>query len=111
MKIRNSPQTGFTLIEIMIVVAIIGMLASIAVPSFRKARLAAQRTACIHNLNEIDGAKERWASENHKAAGPVDEAEVNGYMKRGGPKCPGSGIYTYGDLDVNPTCSIPGHTL
>jgi prepilin-type N-terminal cleavage/methylation domain-containing protein len=108
----GTKRCGFTLVEIMIVVAIIGLLASIAIPSFVKARLTAQRTACIRNLREIDGAKEAWALETHKNAGsPTDEAEVNGTIKGGAPKCPGGGSYTYGNIDTNPTCSIPGHTL
>ena len=103
---------AFTLVEIMIVVAIIGMLAAIAIPNFVKARLSAQRTACIRNLHEIDGAKESWALDNKKSAGAaVDESAINSYMKGGAPNCPGGGTYTYGNLDLNPTCSIPGHAL
>jgi Tfp pilus assembly protein PilE len=74
-------------------VAIIGLLASIAVPSFKKARLDAQRTVCIQNLNEIDAAKERWALENRRtAAAAVDEAALNGYFRRGAPECPGAAL-------------------
>ncbi len=109
---RSNRSAGFTLVEIMIVVAIIGLLASIAIPNFVKARLRAQRTACIRNLHEIDGAKESWALENKKAAGaPIDESAVNDYMKGGAPICPGGGTYTYGNLDAKPTCSVAGHAL
>jgi prepilin-type N-terminal cleavage/methylation domain-containing protein len=56
-------KQGFTLVEIMIVVAIIGLLAAIAIPSFLKARESARRTACINNLRNIDGAKDQYALE------------------------------------------------
>ena len=56
-------RKGFTLVEIMIVVAIIGLLAAIAVPSFLKARDSARRTSCINNLRQIDGAKDQYALE------------------------------------------------
>jgi prepilin-type N-terminal cleavage/methylation domain-containing protein len=56
-------KKGFTLVEIMIVVAIIGLLAAIAVPSFMRARTRSQQNACINNLRQIDGAKEEYAME------------------------------------------------
>ena len=60
MKIRKSSR-GFTLVEIMIVVAIIGLLAAIAVPNFVQARQQAQTNACINNLRIVDAAKQQWA--------------------------------------------------
>ena len=64
MKTKPSRATGFTLVEIMIVVAIIGLLATIAIPNFVRARLKAQQSACINNLRQIEGAKQTWALEN-----------------------------------------------
>ncbi len=61
MKTRTSRKAGFTLVEIMIVVAIIGMLAAIAIPNFVKARTTAQMNACINNLHKLDGAIQQWA--------------------------------------------------
>src|SRR5438445_13690278 len=63
---NTSRQAGFTLVEIMIVVAIIGLLAAIAIPNFVRARQTSQTNACINNLRQIDGAKQQWALENGK---------------------------------------------
>jgi prepilin-type N-terminal cleavage/methylation domain-containing protein len=112
MDIRTAKKSGFTLVEIMIVVAIIGLLAAIAIPNFVKARGTAQRNACIRNLHEIDGAKEQWALDNKKSAGSaLDEGQAATYIKGGMPTCPGGGSYTYGNVDAPPTCTIPGHVL
>lgn len=67
MKFKKLRSTGFTLVEIMIVVAIIGLLAAIAIPNFVKARNTAQSNACINNMRQIDSAIQQWALENRKA--------------------------------------------
>ncbi len=102
---------GFTLVEIMIVVAIIGLLAAIAIPSFVKSRNSARQNACINNLRQIDSGKEQLAMATNLGNGDaVVDADVNGYMKSA-PSCPASGTYTYGAVGANPTCTVAGHTL
>src|SRR5580693_5099945 len=93
MKITTTRKAGFTLIEIMIVVAIIGLLAAIAIPNFVHARTTSQQNACINNLRQIDGAKQEWALEN-KASGTATPGSLalQPYMGRGAngslPSCP-----------------------
>ena len=110
----NRFRSGFTLVEIMIVVAIIGRLEAIAIPNFSKARSTAQRNACINNLRQIDNAKQMWATENKKTDGDVpSEADIMPYLNKGTsmPTCPGNGKYTIRAVSENPTCDAPGHAL
>ena len=114
MQISTARRSAFTLVEIMIVVAIIGLLAAIAIPNFIKARELSQRSACINNLRQIDGAKNTWALEMKKVgtATPAD-TELFGptlYI-RSKPECPANGTYVLADVVTKPTCDIPLHTL
>jgi len=121
MKTKTSRKAGFTLVEIMIVVAIIGLLAAIAIPSFVHARSTSQMNTCINNLRQIDGAKQRWAMENGKTGTdmPVD-ADILPYIGHGGgalPSCPLWGppdgstaafdaSYKINDVSSAPTCRL-----
>ncbi|HWA81892.1 MAG TPA: prepilin-type N-terminal cleavage/methylation domain-containing protein [Fimbriimonadaceae bacterium] len=107
---RNKKSGGFTLVEIMIVVLIIGVLMAIAVPNFIKARETSRRNSCIANLKQIDSAKEQWAMENHAVSGAtVQMSDLAGIYMKGpstGPVCPGGGVYTVNVVGTNPACSL-----
>lgn len=109
---NRSKKKGFTLVEIMIVVLIIGILLAIAVPNFVRARETSRTRTCIANLRQIDSAKEQYAMEARLAAGAtVTQANlVPDYMKRM-PTCPSGGTYTIAVVGTDPSCSIAGHAL
>jgi prepilin-type N-terminal cleavage/methylation domain-containing protein len=121
MKIQVSLKRGFTLVEIMIVVAIIGLLAGIAIPNFIKARETARKNACLNNLRLIDGAIQQWALEdNINADSPVTLTALTVYLGRGGTgdvngsiKCPSGGTYIVTTVNTRPSCSKSdlGHVL
>ena len=117
MKINTSRKAGFTLVEIMIVVAIIGLLAAIAIPNFVKARKTSQTNACLNNLRQLDGAKQQWALEKGKTSTdtPV-AADLQPYLGRGDAGslgnvyCPLSGAgdlngYTVNNVGTAPVCN------
>lgn len=112
MKNRLRKNKGFTLVEIMIVVLIIGILLAIAVPNFVRARETSRTRTCIANLRQMDAGKEQYAMEARLAAGAASTWAnlVPDYVKKQ-PVCPSGGTYTLDVIGTDPSCSIAGHAL
>ena len=116
-KGRPATRLGFTLVEIMIVVSLIGMLAAISIPSFIRARSTSQLKACVNNLRQIDSAKQQWALEYHRAGTDQPaESDLAPYLNRDGSVtnviCPAdpTGVfansYNIDTVTNQPSCKI-----
>ena len=109
MKMKQK-KNGFTLVEIMIVVAIIALLAAIAVPSFMSARTKSMQASCQNNLRLLDGAMQQYALDNSNvvATALTQLVGTNGYIKDT-PVCRGGGTYTLpANLAAKTACSVHG---
>ena len=106
-------KSGFTMVEILIVLATVALLAAVAMPTFIKARESARTNTCIANLKKIDEAKQQWAMENKQPAtalpASTDLIGPNLYI-RNPPTCPVdtantfASSYTIGNVSANPSC-------
>jgi prepilin-type N-terminal cleavage/methylation domain-containing protein len=121
---KASLRTGFTLVEIMIVVAIIGLLGAIAIPSYVHSRARTQATACINNLRQIEAAVQQVVFEKGKHDGETINYpdDVTPYIKLNStssiPGCPAGGSYSLQVVGTIPqaVCSLnttvtPPHIL
>ena len=107
MKIQSDNQRGFTLVEIMVVVAIIGLLAAIAIPNLLNARKDVQATACQANLDKIKMAMETYLLKKRLSGDEeVSDEALAQMFEEGIPKCPGGGTYEFSAYNEKPVCSI-----
>ncbi len=110
----NKRRGGFTLVEIMIVVAIIALLAAIAVPGFLRARKRSQASRILNDLRLIDSAVDQYAIETNKASGnTVAIVDWTNYLKKGSVLYnTGADLFsqTYGTQTVDSLPRVPATT-
>ena len=111
-------RAGFTLVEIMIVVAIIALLAAIAVPNFLRARKRSQATRILEDLRMLDAACDQYAIDNNKGSGPISFADIKNYLKTGTILYSGTGTLpndlfgnSYGPFTVDSIPKVPTSTF
>jgi prepilin-type N-terminal cleavage/methylation domain-containing protein len=114
---KREDVKGFTLVEIMIVVLIIGVLLAIAVPNFVKTRETTRKRACVGNLWKIQYAKDSYMMDNNRPHTTPESEFTDAILYGPGryivekPQCPGGGQYAVGNGDTLPTCNYQGGTV
>jgi prepilin-type N-terminal cleavage/methylation domain-containing protein len=117
MKKPVQHSSGFTLVEILIVVGIIGLLCAIAIPNFIRSRASSQQNACINNLRQLSSAVDQWALETGQTAGanPPANSDLTPYIVLNAnssiPSCPTGGTYTIFNVSAAPQVSCSMSTL
>ena len=109
---QKKNDRGFTLVEIIIVVTIIGLLATIIIPNFIENQRDAQKESCISNLKVISYAKDLWAvQEGEASVATPDWNDLVDEHIRSTPICPSDGVYSIKRVDQFPTCNVSEHEL
>src|SRR5262245_33266508 len=102
-------RSGYTLVEIMIVVSLIGLLVAIAIPSFLKSRETSQLNSILNNLRIVESAKDQWALENRQGSGATpDWTNLADFIKGGTVKPATSETYSINSVGTNAfaTCNV-----
>jgi len=116
---KINPEHGFTILELLIVIAIIAIIAAIGIPNYAGSREESRKIACIANLRQINSAVEQWVIENsipvNTTPSESDEKQIYSYLKTTRPACPSGGTYvihaTGSAKQVTCSLSDKGHTL
>lgn len=106
---RPSGPAAFSIVEILIVATIIGLIALIAAPHFKRPSETANRNICISNLRQIAAAKAIWAQEQNKSAldmpADTDLFGSTNYLRQK-PSCPAGGATIIGNVETVPSCTL-----